>query len=144
MTFVRMAFFPAGTEEHYRRLADVMGDRSPPAGRLAFACGPVPGGWQVIQVWQSRAALEAFNTAHLFPAFRQLGAGGFPEPPVVVDFEPTDLQLRDDATAGTGVPAPVPVNKRRDLAGVEPVPGAGTPRRVPGPTSSTADQDSMG
>lgn len=93
VTIVRVAFFPGGTEEHYRRLAEVMGDRIPPAGRLAFACGPVPGGWQVVQVWQSRAALDAFNSAHLFPAFRRLGAGGFPEPPQAVDFEPVDLQL---------------------------------------------------
>lgn len=94
MTFVRMAFFPGGSEEHYRRLSVAMKDGSPPAERLLFACGPVPGGWQVIQIWKSRAALEAFNSAHLFPAFRRLGTNGFPEPPRVIDFEPVDMQLR--------------------------------------------------
>lgn len=93
MTLVRLAFFPGGTEEQYRRLAAAMGEPRPPADRLVFAAGPVPGGWQVLQVWRTRAALDEFNAAHLFPAMQGLGAAGFPEPPRVVDFDPVDLQL---------------------------------------------------
>jgi hypothetical protein len=93
MPLVRMAFFPNGTHEQYKALARAMGSTPPPQGRLAFATGQVPGGWQVVQIWRSRAELEAFNTAYLQPAMARLGTEGFREPPHVIDFEPADLAI---------------------------------------------------
>ena len=67
-----------------------------PPGRLVFAAGPVTGGWQVVQVWESRELLDAFNRDVFFPALaRMASAGGFafPAPPTVIDFEPAMLSL---------------------------------------------------
>lgn len=94
MAFARLAFFPDGTAEHYDALAAEVGDAGvAPTERLVFAAGQAPGGWQVVQVWTSYEALEAFNAEVFFPAMERLGASAFPEVPVVVDFEPSDLQL---------------------------------------------------
>jgi len=45
----------------------------PPDDRLVFAAGPVEGGWQVVQVWTSKVALDAFNREVLFPRPRRRG-----------------------------------------------------------------------
>ncbi|WP_434439292.1 hypothetical protein [Lentzea sp. E54] len=86
MAFVRLAFFPGATAEHFADLAKEIGDEVPD-GRLLFAAGPGDGGWQVVQVWQSKDELDAFNQAVLFPAFARLGERGFPAPSQVTDFE---------------------------------------------------------
>ncbi|GAB0103537.1 hypothetical protein JMUB6875_25100 [Nocardia sp. JMUB6875] len=91
MAFVRLAFFPDGTEAHYRALGDALGDYEPPKGRVLFTAGPVEGGWQVVQVWERRELLDEFNRAVFFPAVARLGGGGFPRPPQVTDFESADL-----------------------------------------------------
>ena len=96
VAFVRLAFFPDGTAAHYAALAAALVGAPAPAERLLFAAGPVDGGWQVVQVWESRAALDAFNEAMLVPALRRLGERAFPRPPLVTDLEPTDLDLRCD------------------------------------------------
>lgn len=95
MTFVRLAFFPEATQRHFQKLADVMPLDQRPPGRLLFAAGPVPGGWQVIQVWTSKDLLAAFNRDHFFPALAAVGGAAFPRPPVVTDFEPTVLKFED-------------------------------------------------
>ena len=92
MAFVRLALFPHGTAAQYDALASELGVTAPPE-RLLFAAGPVDGGWQVVQVWQSREALDAFNAASLLPALRRLGDRGFPSPPQVTDLEPTVLEV---------------------------------------------------
>ena len=94
MAFARLAFFPDGTAEQYDALAAEVGDAGlAPEGRLVFAAGQAPGGWQVVQVWTSYDELEAFNAAVFFPALQRLGDAGFPEIPTVVDFETHDLVL---------------------------------------------------
>lgn len=101
MAFVRLAFFPDGTAGQYDALAAELIGAPLPADRLLFAAGPVDGGWQVVQVWRSRDALEAFNAAVLLPALRRLADRGFPRPPVVTDLEPAVLEL-----GGKGVGRP--------------------------------------
>ena len=61
MAFLRIAFFPDGTMEHWRVMAAAVGDVTIPEDRRAFAAGPTPGGWQVMQLWDSRDALDRFN-----------------------------------------------------------------------------------
>jgi hypothetical protein len=93
VAFARLAFFPGATAEQYARLAAQVGDAGlAPDGRLVFATGQAPGGWQVVQVWTSYEALEAFNATVFFPALAALGAV-FPAAPVVVDFQTADLQV---------------------------------------------------
>ena len=99
MTFLRMAYFPEATSEHFEQLARQMPPESP-SGRLVFAAGPVSGGWQVVQLWESRELLEAFNRDVFFPALTRMGGSAFPTPPEVTDFEPTRLSLRSGPTNG--------------------------------------------
>jgi len=58
---------------------------NPPAGILARLAGPMPGGWRVVSVWESREIWERFRTDRLDPAFK---ATGGPQP----RFEEWDLQ----------------------------------------------------
>jgi len=97
MTFVRMAFFPKGGPDHYAALAAELADAPTPADRLLFLAGPRDDGWQVVQAWQDRESMDAFNTEWLFPALARLGAGGFPEPPVVHDFVAVEVAFAPPA-----------------------------------------------
>jgi len=47
----------------------------PVRGVLAHIAGPVPGGWRVVDVWQSRAAFNKFGKK-LKPVMRKVGLGG--------------------------------------------------------------------
>lgn len=89
MAFVRLARFPGARGKHFHALQAAMGDVPTPEGRLVFAAGPVHDGWQVVQIWTERQALDAFNDSVFYPALSALGDSGFPHPPVVVDFEST-------------------------------------------------------
>jgi hypothetical protein len=72
MTFVRMAYFPGVTTEHFDAIARQVPSEAP-RGRLFFAAGPVDAGWQVVQIWESRELLDAYNQAVFFPALAALG-----------------------------------------------------------------------
>lgn len=87
---MRLALFPGATREHYEALGAALPEHEPPEHRLVFAAGPVEAGWQVVQVWRSKADLDVFNEAVLLPALSQVG---FPRPPVVTDFETAELLL---------------------------------------------------
>jgi hypothetical protein len=47
----------------------------PAKGILAHIAGPVPGGWRVVDVWQSRAAFRRFGKK-LRPVLKELGMQG--------------------------------------------------------------------
>ena len=53
-----------------KRLADW-----PVKGVLAHIAGPMPGGWRVIDVWQSRAAFNRFGKK-LQPVLKKIGMRG--------------------------------------------------------------------
>lgn len=93
MAFVRLARFGGATRRHFDALLEAMGELPTPDGRLVFAAGPVPDGWQVVQIWADRQELAEFNAVHFLPALQSLGAAAFPHPPVVVDFETEILQI---------------------------------------------------
>ena len=95
VAFIRIAYFPGGTADQYRALAGELRNAPTPAGRLMFAAGPYGNGWQVVQVWNDRRQLDAFNREWLLPALGRLGRAGFPLPPDVRDFEPVDLHPWD-------------------------------------------------
>ena len=100
MAFARIALFPGGTQEHHRAIVEALGEAHvDPAGRLLFAAGPAPEGWQIVQVWDSRERLEAWVQANLGQAFARVGSRGYPAPPIITDFEIDDLLL------GTTTPA---------------------------------------
>lgn len=90
MAFLRLAFFPGGTAAHWDTVVQAVGDVAVPDARRAFAAGPVDGGWQVMQLWDTRADLERFNRDVFFPSVARLPTGGFPQPPVVRDVDTAD------------------------------------------------------
>jgi hypothetical protein len=87
MAFMRLAFFPNGSEDHWEAVVAEVGDVLPPVARRAFAAGPAEGGWQVMQLWDSRADLEQFNDEVFLPAILRLGERGFPQPPTIRDVD---------------------------------------------------------
>lgn len=91
---VRLAFFPGATRANFDRLAAELAGAPEPAARVLFAAGPVEGGWQVVQVWESREDLEAWNAAHFVPALRRIGPAAFPAPPQVSDVLPELVSRR--------------------------------------------------
>lgn len=94
MAFARLAMFPGGTEAQHRAIFDALGAAAiDPPGRLVFAAGPCDEGWQILQVWSSQDELERWVEAHLGRAFAAVGDRGYPAPPVITDFELTDLAL---------------------------------------------------
>jgi hypothetical protein len=100
MAFARIAVFPGGTEEHHRAIVEALGDAHvDPEGRVLFAAGPVPEGWQILQVWDSRERLEAWVQANLGQAFARVGSRGYPAPPRITDFEVHDLLVGPRAAA---------------------------------------------
>jgi len=96
MAFLRLAFFPGGTAAHWEAVVEAVGDLPPPEARRAFASGPIDGGWQVVQLWDTRDALEQFNRKIYFPAVSRLVAGGFPETPIVHDVDTVDAWVGKD------------------------------------------------
>lgn len=86
MPFLRLARFPGVTREPFDRLARLVQGTPAPDARLLFAAGPVPGGYQVVQVWRSKAELDAFNREVFLPALAAV-ADAFPHPPEVTDVE---------------------------------------------------------
>lgn len=92
MAVARIAMFPKGTKEQYEYLGQLMGEgvAHQPDRRL-LASGPTDDGWTIIQIWESKQALDQFVTEHLRPAMERAGDRGYPEPPVITDIELLDL-----------------------------------------------------
>ncbi len=94
MAFMRVAFFPGADASHYRALEVALGDAPSPSERLVFAAGVSSEGLRVVQVWESRAALESFNETWFLPALARAGSSAFPCPPEVSDSETIALHPR--------------------------------------------------
>lgn len=94
MAFARIAVFPGGTRDQYEYLAELMeeGVADQPARRL-IAAGPSEEGWTIIQVWDSKEALDRFIADHLGPAMERAGDRGYPRPPKITDIDLADLHL---------------------------------------------------
>ena len=96
MAFLRLAFFPGGTAQHWAAVHRAVGDIGAPTARRAFAAGPVEGGWQVVQLWDTREDLERFNHDVYLPAVARLGGMGFPEAPHVRDVSTVDAWIGEE------------------------------------------------
>jgi quinol monooxygenase YgiN len=53
-----------------------------PKGILSHTAGAIPGGWLVVDVWESEAAAGKFQQTMLQPAFQKVG--GMPEPRMTI------------------------------------------------------------
>jgi quinol monooxygenase YgiN len=58
----------------------------PPAGAIFHLSGPIDEGWHVIDVWESRAAFDAFQEARIQPALAAAGVQ-MQGPPDITEFE---------------------------------------------------------
>jgi hypothetical protein len=84
--------FDGGTEEQYRAVHSHMRiDENPPPGLIFHAAGPVDGGWQVVDVWESRAAFDRFLESGFGPAAQELGDRTFTTPPDTAEFPVTNF-----------------------------------------------------
>jgi hypothetical protein len=94
MAVARIAVFPGGTKEQYDYLGTLMADgvANQPERRL-LAAGPTAGGWTIIQVWESKDALDRFVQEVLGPAMQQAGDRGYPQAPEITDVDLTELHL---------------------------------------------------
>ncbi len=100
MAFARIALFPGGTEDHHNAIVEALGESQvDPQGRILFAAGPSPEGWQIVQLWETRDQLESWVQANLGEAFARVGSRGYPAPPRITDFEVRDLLLGPTVTA---------------------------------------------
>jgi hypothetical protein len=66
--------WPGETQEQYEQLMRVLAlDENPPEGGVFHVCGPIPGGWRVLEVWESEEAFWRFFNERLRPAVREVG-----------------------------------------------------------------------
>jgi hypothetical protein len=76
---------PGMAQEKYDQVMQELGlgKTSPwPKGILSHAAGAGPGGWNVVDLWESEADFGAFQGSRLAPAFQKVG--GIPEPKVTI------------------------------------------------------------
>jgi len=73
---VTLLEFPGLTREQYEAVGASLPGGAPEGIRY-HSCGPVEGGWRIVDVWDSQAAFDRFVDDTYLPAVRN--AGG-PEP----------------------------------------------------------------
>ncbi len=72
--------FKEGTQENYDAVMADMGLNGgvPPHAIFHFA-GPIPGGWRVIDVWETIEAYQAFAESRIMPLAQKHGIANPPE-----------------------------------------------------------------
>ena len=70
------------TAEQFEAMDAAVGS-DPPDGLIFHASGPIEGGWQVLDFWESREQFDRFITEHVAPVMAQSGAA----PPEITEFE---------------------------------------------------------
>jgi hypothetical protein len=69
--------FPGGTQDNYDKILQGLGMEEGsgdlPRGLIFHVAGPSKNGWQVIDVWESRADFDRFFDEKLGPAIRLSG-----------------------------------------------------------------------
>lgn len=92
MAWGRMVFYPGGTEEQYRAVADELGDAHVNAtGRTYFAAGPTEGGWTMFTVWESQEHFGRWASEFVGPAHQRAGSRGWQSSPTTTDFTPVHV-----------------------------------------------------
>jgi hypothetical protein len=63
-----------GDKAAYEKTISMLGlPGNPPAGQVAHAAGPIPGGWRVVDTWESKEAMDAFFRDRLMAVLQQMG-----------------------------------------------------------------------
>jgi len=64
--------FPGVTQELYETVGESL-KPGPPPGLLYHTCGAVPGGWRIVDVWDSQEGFDRFLEDTYLPAMSALG-----------------------------------------------------------------------
>ncbi len=79
--------FADGTQEQYDAVNAHLGvEQDPPEGLVFHAAGPMEGGWNAIDFWESREHFDRFLGERLGPAIQELGDKAPPNPPSIKEF----------------------------------------------------------
>ena len=77
MAIALLMEFPGGTQDQYDRITHNLGlergSENLPRGLIFHVAGPSDKGWQVVDVWESRADFDRFVAERLGPAIRLSG-----------------------------------------------------------------------
>jgi hypothetical protein len=80
--------FKDGTQEQYEAVnAEIGVEENLPEGLVFHSAGPVEGGWNVIDFWESREHFDRFFMDRVGPAIQALGDKAPPNPPSIKEFE---------------------------------------------------------
>lgn len=98
MAYVISHFFPEGTREQYEAvMAALNGSLGViPKGQLLHVAGPVPGGFQVIAVQESKESWDTFMAERFTPRMRAGIADGFSSPPTALEFVTSHMYTRPE------------------------------------------------
>jgi hypothetical protein len=93
MAYVISHFFPGGTREQYEAAMIALNGRLGlmPQGQILHVAGPVPGGWQVTAVQDSKASWDAFMENRFVPVMSRGVPGGFTAAPTELEFAATHV-----------------------------------------------------
>lgn len=93
MSCVISHFFPGGTAAQYETAMVALNGKLGviPNGQVLHVAGPVPGGFQVIAVQESKQSWDRFMTEVFSPIMGKGVPGGFSAPPTELVFEATHL-----------------------------------------------------
>lgn len=66
--------WPGATQQQYDDLMDQLDFRGVlPPGELLHAAGPIPGGWRIIDIWETRQDFDRLVTEKLGDALQSVG-----------------------------------------------------------------------
>jgi quinol monooxygenase YgiN len=69
MAVLMTAHIEGGTQEMIDGLRPLLEKLKQASGFVVHTNGPVPGGWRVIEVWESKSEFEAWYEGNVKPAF---------------------------------------------------------------------------
>jgi len=73
---IRQKIAGVNAEQIDRLNAEIDPDGNPPTGLVFHLSGPVDGGWQVIDVWESREHFDRFAGERIVPGMAAAGLAG--------------------------------------------------------------------
>jgi hypothetical protein len=71
----------------HRQIGELLGD-TVPEGAILHIARATDEGFEVIEVWESKEQVDAFNRDVFGPAMARVGADAAGPPPQVIEFEP--------------------------------------------------------
>jgi hypothetical protein len=66
-------------QKRYERINEILNlYQDAPKGLIMHCAGPMPGGWRVFDIWESRERFDQFHKQRLERAFKEAGVNGPP------------------------------------------------------------------